>query len=157
MRIKTSLSIFLLIAAVCTIDPAYAYENEPDGFRGVAWGTEYSRLTGFSPDGVYAQRLEEFARKGGPRFLTFPMVSYSNRDDKLEFSDIPVTGISYAFFNGKLISATINFFDNTNSPIGKAYLNSWGQKPPEAYNCRRRFNIDHLCRLNIDQGLKLAA
>jgi|GEM_PF-6350247 len=23
--------------------------------------------------------------------------------------------------------------------------------------CRRRFNIDHLCRLNIDQGLKLAA
>jgi hypothetical protein len=25
-----------------------------------------------------------------------------------------------------------------------------------AFICRRRFNIDHLCRLNIDQGLKLA-
>jgi len=27
----------------------------------------------------------------------------------------------------------------------------------EGEYCRRRFNIDHLCRLNIDQGLKLAA
>ena len=29
--------------------------------------------------------------------------------------------------------------------------------PPDKHGCWRRFNIDHLCRLNIDQGLKLAA
>jgi len=35
------------------------------------------------------------------------------------------------------------------------YTQQW--PPHHALACRCRFNTDHLCRLNIDQGLKLAA
>jgi hypothetical protein len=35
-----------------------------------------------------------------------------------------------------------------------ALIELLGGKP--VVTCRRRFNIDHLCRLNFDQGLKLA-
>jgi hypothetical protein len=142
MRFKSILIILLLASAFSIVESAYAYENEPDGFRGVTWGAEYSDLTGFAPDGVSAKRLEGFARKGGPRFLTFPIVSYSKKDDKLEFANIPVTSVSYEFFKGKFIQVHINYFDGTNTRQGLDYLKNGlpGQKPPDGYGRKKDFD-----------------
>ena len=42
---KLALLVFLLIASVSVTIPAFAFQNEPDGFRGINWGTN---LTEFS-------------------------------------------------------------------------------------------------------------
>ncbi len=90
-------TVFTLIYGV----NAFAFENEPNGFRGVTWGTDIATVAGFKENGVYAQKLREYSQKGGQRFLTFPMVSYSKQDEKLEFGDVPIRSISYDFYKGK--------------------------------------------------------
>ena len=54
--------LILLILLILVTNIAFAYKNEPDGFRGIKWGTSLDSLTGmiyFDTDSSY----------GGPKVI----------------------------------------------------------------------------------------
>jgi len=66
--------------------------GEPDNFRDIRWGTEYSSLTGFS----------QIATEGD---LTF----YERKNDNLRIDEIKLEQVIYGFHKGRFYTAMIYF------------------------------------------------
>lgn len=81
---KLGTLIFLVILSVCVAIPAVAFQNEPDGFRGIKWGTNISELPDMS--------LSE--DRGDSKF-------YLRKGDKLKIGDADIDRISYGFYKGR--------------------------------------------------------
>jgi hypothetical protein len=81
---KLSTLFFLLIISICVSIPAFAFQNEPDGFRGIKWGTNISELLDMS--------LSE--DRGDSKF-------YLRKGDKLKIGDADIDRISYGFYKGR--------------------------------------------------------
>lgn len=81
---KSGTLIFLLIISVCVAIPVFAFQNEPDGFRGIKWGTNISELREMS--------LSE--DRGDSKF-------YLRKVDKLKIGDADIDRISYGFYKGR--------------------------------------------------------
>lgn len=67
---------------------ALAYQNEPDGFRGIKWGTRLS---------VHAK---EMTLKEKSKDETY----YTRKGDKLELGGAKLTELSYGYWNDQLVS-----------------------------------------------------
>ena len=69
---------------------SFSFNNEPDGFRGIKWGTHISKIKnmvfGFTWEG---KKL------------------YSRQGEKKKIGDADIDGISYEFYNDKLSGLTI--------------------------------------------------
>jgi len=81
---KLSTPFFLLIISICVSIPVFAFQNEPDGFRGIKWGTNISELPEMS--------LSE--DRGDSKF-------YLRKGDKLKIGDADIDRISYGFYKGR--------------------------------------------------------
>jgi hypothetical protein len=66
--------------------------GEPDNFRGVKWGTDFSSLSGFN----------QIAQEGE---LTF----YEKNNDPLQTEDIRLDQVIYGFYKGRFYTAMIYF------------------------------------------------
>jgi len=68
--------------------PAIAFQNEPDGFRGIKWG---------NPIHIVAGKIEKREDKGQLSMVTF-------KDEKLNLGGADLLSINYVFKDGKLFS-----------------------------------------------------
>jgi len=88
-----SLIVILLIVP----QASYAFQNEPDGFRGIKWGTEIKTLKDM--------KLKE--DDGDSKF-------YKRKDDKLKIGDADLQYISYSFYKNQFYLVMIGFQSLTN-------------------------------------------
>jgi hypothetical protein len=83
-------TIVLLAILFSSMPEVFAFQNEPDGFRGIKWGTNIKEL----PDMVLKGDVGN--AKG-----------YVKENDKLKIGDADLDSISYLFYQGRLFSVHI--------------------------------------------------
>ena len=74
-------------------ESSLSYKNEPDGFRGIKWGTDISTLK----DMEYVKTDPSY---GGVKL-------YKRKNDKLQIGDSELISILYGFWKDKFSSVTI--------------------------------------------------
>ncbi|MDP8236981.1 MAG: hypothetical protein P9M08_11405 [Candidatus Erginobacter occultus] len=88
MKITTCLSItvFLLLGGLCIAAPPGEFRpgSEPDGFRGIKWGADLSKLPEMVPDAEW-DLFKAYTRLG----------------DNLEFDSVELTNIRYTTWQGR--------------------------------------------------------
>ncbi len=88
--------IAISVAACCVALAGFALaadpEKKPDGFRGIAWGTEVSGLK----DMVLVEKDGDFA-------------DYDRKGDKLDLGGMPVAVVTYGFYKGQFYHAAIGY------------------------------------------------
>jgi hypothetical protein len=99
---------FILVIGSSVFAGDYKPGSEPDGFRGVAWGTEIAKLSGFK----LIRREEQF---GG-------LDIYSRQGDKMDAWSAPVGVIEYffrqgKFFRGNILTAGIGEYRNLRKAV----------------------------------------
>jgi hypothetical protein len=86
--------VHFTVAIVLLSVNSFAFNNEPDGFRGIKWGTDISGLQGMT-------HVRTDPSYGGVEF-------YTRKDDELRFGDAQLDKIEYAFWKGKFSSVWIH-------------------------------------------------
>ncbi len=71
-------------------------DKKPDGFRGIAWGTELSALK----DMVLVEQDGDFA-------------DYDRKNDKMDLGGMPVAVVTYGFYKDQFYHAAINYEGTT--------------------------------------------
>ena len=102
---KLGTLIFLLIISVCVSMPAFAFQNEPDGFRGIKWGTDISQLNDMVFD----------SGDGDVKY-------YSRKADKMKIGDTDIEQIGYGFYKNRFYTVKIRFSGFSNFTRLKASL-----------------------------------
>jgi hypothetical protein len=74
-------------------------KNEPDGFGGLAWGTEAAKL----PAGIAEDRMSDFMHQ------TTGMRIYRKSREDADVGGAVLTKVQYAFYNGRFFMAVIEF------------------------------------------------
>ncbi|MFZ5811717.1 MAG: LysM peptidoglycan-binding domain-containing protein [Thermodesulfobacteriota bacterium] len=92
--------VAISVAAICAVlaGPALAADpdKKPDGFRGIAWGTEVSGLA----DMALVEQDGDFA-------------DYDRKNDKMDLGGMPVAVVTYGFYKGRFYHAAINYEGTT--------------------------------------------
>ncbi len=78
------LTQLMLTAAVLLAAQSFAFQNEPTGFRGIEWGTDFSKVAG------------QFERAPGPG-----TDNYRRKNEKLAFGAAALQSTTYSFYRGK--------------------------------------------------------
>jgi hypothetical protein len=108
---KLSTPFFLLVISICVSIPAFAFQNEPDGFRGIKWGTNISELPDMSLSEEY----------GNSKF-------YLRKGEKLKIGDADIDRIGYGFYKGLFYSVGIMYNGSLNFKKLKAiFVEQYGQ------------------------------
>jgi len=103
--------VFLLIISVWVSLPAFAFQNEPDGFRGIKWGTNISEL----PD------MSLFEDYGNSK-------SYLRKGDKLKIGDADIGRIGYGFYKGRFNKLFIIYKGSLNfTKLKDIFFGQYGQ------------------------------
>lgn len=138
------LVLFVVLASFAI--PTLAFDNEPDGFRGISWGASASSIEGLEKSNDAATFLNSTSRQIGVKVNDFPLTSYRRKGDKLEFNGVEMQNIVYYFYKDQFYFAKMFYSDSTYSPAGEAYGsgNIIGVRPPHNYDAK----------MNVDQSLK---
>jgi hypothetical protein len=101
---------FLLIITFCITTPAFAFQNEPDGFRGIKWGTNISELR----DMGLVEDVDD-------------LKYYSRKDDKMKLGDTDIEQIRYGFYKDRFYTVKISFSEFSNFTRLKAtFIDQYG-------------------------------
>jgi hypothetical protein len=112
---RVNLAVFTVSIVLLSVNP-FAFQNEPDGFRGIKWGTDISTLKGMI-------HVRSAPRNSG-------VVFYRRKGDELRFGDAQLDKLEYAFWNGKFSSVWIHsvgyanwldLHDATTAEFGEGY------------------------------------
>jgi hypothetical protein len=89
--VRVRFCFFLLAAAAVLLAPAgaAAFQNEPDGFRGLSWGDRIGDMQGMS--------LHKKGKVGG-----VPLEVYSRDEDPMRYGEARLTKLLYGFYNDRL-------------------------------------------------------
>ena len=94
-----NLMMFLLIIMTLTVFPtssfAYTYQNEPDGFREIKWGTDFETVK----DQLMFASLDE--SYGGIKV-------YTKINDEMNIGTASLESVEYCFWQNKFVMAYIN-------------------------------------------------
>jgi hypothetical protein len=99
------ISIVVLISTSLVSPLSFAFENEPDNFRGIKWGTNISEL----------HDMILIRTDGNNEF-------YKRTNDKLKIGDGNLISITYSFYEGRFYCVYFEFKDMTNFSQIKATL-----------------------------------
>jgi hypothetical protein len=103
----TILLTFLIFSSL----PAFAFQNEPDGFRGIKWGTNINAL----PD------MGLIDSDGETKF-------YIRRNDKMKIGDADVDKIVYGFYKTRFFYVRIKFNNFSNfTRLKETLFSQYGQ------------------------------
>jgi hypothetical protein len=94
---RASLTAILFLSLLFPHRPAPAFVQEPEGFRGIPWGTSIRQL----PDMVF------IAQEGHLKF-------YEKPHDKMKIGEAGVDSIVYGFYKDRLYSVLIYFSSTMN-------------------------------------------
>ena len=87
---KRFIIVVIFLTLLCIPISAFSFKNEPDGFRGIKWGTHISKIEnmvfGFTWEG---KKL------------------YTRKGEENKIGDADIEGISYEFYNDKLSGLSI--------------------------------------------------
>ncbi|MFA5156036.1 MAG: hypothetical protein WC532_01420 [Candidatus Omnitrophota bacterium] len=100
---------FILLSVLIFTQDIFAYQNEPSGFGGIAWGTDINNLEG----------LRQVRRDAS--FLV-----YVKENDDLDFEGILAEKIEYHFLNDKFESAWIYFTVDKTAEIKRKLVERYG-------------------------------
>jgi hypothetical protein len=89
---KLSTPFFLLIISICVSIPVFAFQNEPDGFRGIKWGTNIRELN----DMLVAESGKD-------------TVYYIRKNDTLKIGDADIDQISYGFYKNRFYVVLVEY------------------------------------------------
>lgn len=87
--------IIICLALVFSVVSAVAFQNEPDGFRGIKWGTSLSSLKGYSF--LYPYIMDQRVRY------------YDKDKENLQVFGMKADKIEYGFARGRFYSYMIEF------------------------------------------------
>lgn len=90
LTVKTLLCSTLIIVVSISVS---AFQNEPDGYNGIVWGTDISTLNDMKTVSV---------RSDSPDTKI-----YIRDGDTLRFGGVDLKGIEYGFLRGKFLSVTL--------------------------------------------------
>lgn len=90
--IRLFLPIFLL-ATIASSNPLLAFENEPNGFRGIKWGTDISTLKDL-------KHIRD-DHEGSVKY-------YKKEGEELKIGEAELESIEYGFWRGKLATVTVH-------------------------------------------------
>ena len=106
LRIQLCLGIVLLLSfLILPSFEAIAFQNEPDGFRGIKWGTNIKNL----------RDMQLYGDFGDEKF-------YTRKNDKLKIGEAKLEKITYIFNKGRLGGVMICFTSASNASIIKETL-----------------------------------
>ena len=91
---RMNLAVFFAVGIFLLSVNSFAFQNEPDGFRGIKWGTNILELQGMT-------HVRTDSSYGGVEF-------YTREGDDLRFGDAQLERIEYAFWKGKFASVWIH-------------------------------------------------
>jgi hypothetical protein len=77
-------NILLMAPLLLLAAQALAFKNEPTGFHGIEWGTDYSKIA------------SQFERAPGPG-----TDNYRRKNEKLTFGAASLESLTYSFYRGK--------------------------------------------------------
>ena len=82
---------------------AFAFPNEPDGFRGLTWGQDIAAI----PELAYTcwQSPSDASIKTFHETLDYKV--YEREDDELRIGSVPLSGIRYLAWQGKLTGVVV--------------------------------------------------
>ena len=110
---KRLLMILFIVGGLLIPSIAFTFQNEPDNFRGIKWGTNLSDL----PD----MRLQ-ITKTGGN------LKMYLRRGDKMKIGDAELTVIIYVFYKDRFVSVMISFESASNfEAIKKTLFSVYGK------------------------------
>lgn len=109
---KLAMFAFLLIVSVFVTIPAFPFQNEPDGFRGIKWGTNITeikdmQLVDSGKDSEYCYR----------------------KSDKMKIGDADIAEISYGFYKNRFYVVFVEYKGFLNFTKLKAVLFNLYGKP----------------------------
>lgn len=115
---KIFLLILVLLCVIFFVAPASAADsaNAPDGFRGIKFGSDLSKISGMKKMNVNILDMEAWTKVG----------------DKLFIGDVPCSMILYNTYNNKFFQVTISFDTNDLQAkidfltIGKILIDKYG-------------------------------
>ena len=103
-------SYFLIVALCVTIlilpCNLFGFQNEPDSFRGIKWGTNINDISGMTCIEC-DDKYQEF---------------YIRKDDKMRIGDAEIKNISYGFYKDRFLSVIIQFEEHNNFKILKSKI-----------------------------------
>ena len=103
-------SVFLVFANFA----ALAFQNEPDGFRGIKWGTNISELTDM--------RVVETGKDS---------LYYVRKNDTVKIGDADIDQISYGFYKSRFFQVLVEYKGYVNFTKLKAILIGQYGKPEQ--------------------------
>jgi hypothetical protein len=106
------LPFFVLL--VCSNFTALAFQNEPDGFSGIKWGTNISQLT------------DMLVVESGKDTLF-----YCRKNENMKIGDADIDQISYGFYKSRFFQVLVEYKGYVNSTKLKAILIGQYGKPEQ--------------------------
>ncbi len=104
--------IMLCIFIIGFANIVYAFQNEPNKFRGIQWGHSLANIKGMT-------QTEPPDRVG--------VACYKRKDDKLQIGESTLTSIQYCAFKDKFYLVEIDFAGSDNfSRLAKIFLQLYG-------------------------------
>ena len=119
---KLALLVFLLIASVSVTIPAFAFQNEPDGFRGIKWGTN---ITEFS-DTLLVESGKDSQY-------------YMKKNDEMKIGDAHIDQMSYGFYKNQFYVVLVEYNGYLNFTKLKAILFDQYGKPEQPNQLMDRY------------------
>ena len=108
--------LFTAILLICLPTRLFAFQNEPDGFRGVKWGSDVSSL-----------RMMQFIRDVTTDFGGISI--YRNIDDEMKIGEATVQEIKYYFWRNKFFKITTSANDQMNAlNLYRACMDNFGDR-----------------------------
>ena len=94
---RARMMLFLLAASLILSPPVFAFQNEPDGFRGIKWGTNISELS----------EMGLIEDDGESKF-------YVRKNDKMQIGDADLERIAYVFYKDRLYGIMVRYSSSLN-------------------------------------------
>jgi len=97
---KNFISVLILVTILLITFPAYAFQNEPDGFRGIAWNSVLSQSV--KPTQGYYVCINSPDAK-----IQYPEIPYYNPSDTMQLGDSRISQLTYYSYERKKMTPPI--------------------------------------------------
>jgi len=90
--------------------PLFAFQNEPDGFRGIKWGSETEKQ----------KDLQHLVRDRND------VKAYQRTNEKLKIGDVTIKEINYFFYKNKFYKSVVYYTDTDSSELERNLSSVYG-------------------------------
>ncbi len=111
--IMRSKHVIFLIAALLAAHATSAFDNEPDGFRGIAWQSAFED---------FADEMKFESESGDGEHI-----SYLRDNDKMFIGEIPLKRLEYHYWNGRFSRVYLKTSRSDCNSLFEAFVDRFGQ------------------------------